>query len=178
MKTAKKFGWAAFLALSLSLTACSGSDDSGSSSSSSASTYINAKVDGTAFKTLVVSGHPFGVAARSGTGESTLISVTGSSAESLTAQNVKTINMTLIGITAPGTYTFGPESSSTLAYVDSALGLSWDTSNCSGATAQVVVTTLNATKIEGTFTFTGKDDENCSSQKVVTEGKFRGTFAN
>lgn len=176
MKTIKKIGLMAFTALALVLTSCSSDSDGGSSSVPGTGTYVNAKVDGAAFTTLSVQGHTLGAAVKSGTGTSTYISVTGSAAESLTATNIKTINLLLMGITTTGTYTINADSESIVSYVDSALEKSWDTSNCSGTTATVIVTTLNDSKIEGTFSFTGADDDNCSSKKVVTEGSFRGEF--
>lgn len=175
MKTLKQIGMAAFTVLALSLTACSG-EDNGGGGGSSLDTYINASVDGTAFKTLSVQGHSLGTAMRTGSAGGEIISVTCSSASSMTSTDIKTINITLIGITEKGTYTIGPDSESVLAYVDSSLNTSWDTGECSGATGSVTITTLTDKKIEGTFNFTGKDDTNCSSQKVITNGKFRGTF--
>jgi hypothetical protein len=177
MKTMKKMGIMAFAAMALCLTACSG-DDGGNSGGggSSLDTYVNAKVDGVTFKTFSVQGHSLGAAMRTGTGDQTLISVSGSSASSMGSTDIKTIVISLLGITQPGTYTINSDSNSVLAYVDSASNISWDTSDCSGATGTIEITVLNDQKVEGSFSFTGKDDENCSSQKNITAGKFRGTF--
>src|SRR5688572_19372456 len=101
MKTLKRIGMLAFTVMAVALTACSGDDGGGGSS---LDTYVNASVDGTAFKTFSVQGHSLGSAMRTGTGDGTLISVTGSSAESMTSTNIKTINLTLMGITTTGTY--------------------------------------------------------------------------
>ncbi len=164
----------AFAALAVVMSSCSGDDGGGGGSS--LDTYVNATVDGAAFKTFSVQGQSLGSALKTGTGDQTLISVTGSSMQSATDTNVKSINITLMGITTTGTYEINANTQSLIAYVDSALGLSWDTSNCDAATGTITVTTLTDAKIEGTFSFTGVNDDNCADQKVVTNGKFRGTF--
>ena len=49
---------------------------------------------------------------------------------------------------------------------------------CTVATGTITITAITATKVEGTFSFTGAKDDDCSSHKVVTNGEFRGTFMN
>lgn len=172
MKTIKRIGFMAFAALTLAVTSCS-SDDSSGGTGSSLDNYVNGKVDGTLFETFSMNGFSAGTSVKNGT----MVTITGTAMESVGSTNVKTMTILLMDVTGTGTYQIGPDSDSVLSYFDSAASISWDTSNCSGATGTVTVTTFNDQKIEGTFNFTGKDDDNCSSQKVVTEGSFRGTFS-
>lgn len=166
LKTLRKitFITIAFLALS-----CSKDDNGGSSNIPSSGSYINAKINGNSFSTTI-SGVSTASASRSGTGSETLIFVIGSNIES------KNINLTLYGITAPGTYTLNSDSDSVMSTVDS--GVAYSTGGC-GVSGTLKVTAIDATKIEGTFSFTGKDTDNCatSATKTVTNGSFRGVFA-
>jgi len=177
MKKMKTFGWAAFAALTLAFTGCSSDDNGGGNSS--LDTYITAKVDGNSFETYSINGQSLGVATRSGTGESSAIIISCSNATAVTATQFESIQIALIGITAPGTYQVNANTNSTLGYVMATpTNVSWDTGDCEGATGTVTITTLNETKVEGTFSFTGAKDDDCASHKVVTNGEFRGTFMN
>ena len=183
MKTLKKIGITAFTALALVLTACSGSDDDGGGGSS-LSTYINAKVDGVQFNTTTISGQPAGVATKSGSGDLQLIAISCSDATALNDPDFKALQVVIVGQVAAGqTYQISPSSQSILSYSVNIDGSSnndseWDTNNCEGATGSITITALTDTKIEGTFSFTGKKENECGSQKVVTNGEFRGTFMN
>ncbi|MFY0483391.1 hypothetical protein ACI6PS_12380 [Flavobacterium sp. PLA-1-15] len=176
MKNFKKIGYMAFAALSLMFTSC-GSDDGGETvlPGSNLDTYVNAKVDGVNFETFSVQGISLGTASRDGS----FVTVTGISQESVTATEQKVITIALMDVTGPGTYTLNANTNAgVLSYFETATDKSWDSGNCDAGTATVVVTMLNDTKIEGTFTFTGADGENCNSTKNVTNGSFRGTFMN
>ncbi|MGK4567094.1 hypothetical protein [Flavobacterium sp. 3HN19-14] len=184
MKNLKKFGFVAFAAMALVLSACSGSDDDGGSGSSLA-TYINAKVDGVQFKTTSFNGQSAGIATKQGSGDQQLIAISCTDASAVGDMEFNGMQVILIGQVAAGqTYQISPTSQSILAYTINTNGggsnnnTEWDTDNCDGATGTVTVTSLSDTKIEGTFSFTGKKENDCSSQKVVTNGSFRGTFAN
>ena len=148
---------------------CSSDDNGGSGGSTPNGTYIKGTVDGTQFVTYSVQGFSAGVATSINSGASRMINITGSN--DMNGTTSFTIN--LMGINSTGTYQINPDSDSVMAFVS---GVSYDTSNCAGATGTINITTLNDTKIEGTFNFTGKDDENCSATKTVTAGSFRGEF--
>jgi len=136
--------------------------------------FVKAKVNGQAFSSYI-----FGTSAASanisGSGSGTLIQVLGSNL------NGNNISLTLLGITEPGTYDINPSlDGSVMAYTSGSGGVSYSTGECSGSGGTLVVTTLTNTKIEGTFSFTGKDSNTCdtSETKTVTEGSFRGIFVN
>jgi hypothetical protein len=82
----------------------------------------------------------------------------------------------LIGIDAEGTYPLNSDSDSVVAYLENQQ--SYDTSDCSGATGTLTITEINSEKVEGTFSLTGKLDDNCAQSKSITEGSFRGVFMN
>ena len=171
----KRFGKLGIVAIALVLSSCSNDDDDNNNGgpSGNAGGYVSAKVDGAQFDSMEIMGISTVSALRTGTGDGTLISVTGSSDSS------HSINIAMLGITSTGTYSVNPDSDgTTLAYVDSGTQTSYDTSNCSGATGTIVVTELTEDVVQGTFSFTGKVDEDCSQSKSVTEGSFRGVFMN
>jgi len=175
MKTFYKTAMALMAVMTLTLTSCGGDDDNAPVEGGNLPTgsYIKGKVDGAQFENLQMMGVSSAIATRTGTGDQTLILVSGSD------MSANTMVITTFGITATGTYTVNAEDDGTvMAYVPGSGSVSFDTSNCSGATGTLTVTALDATKIEGTFQFVGKDDENCSSTKNITEGSFRGVFAN
>lgn len=174
MKAVKLIGKCLFLSLSMVVLSCSSDDDGGSSGGSVPNgTYIKAKVDGTQYVTYNIQGFSAGVATSTGSGAGRLIMVTGSN--DMGGETAFSVN--LVGINATGEYQIGPDSDSTLAFVlTGGSGVSYDTSDCAGATGTINITTLNDTKVEGTFSFTGKDDENCTDSKSITSGSFRGEF--
>ena len=138
------------------------------------SSFVKAKVNGQAFSSYI-----FGTSAASANisnaGPEQLIQVLGANL------NSDNISITLYGITAPGTYEINPSNDgSVMAYVPGSGGVGYSTGECSGSGGTIVITTLTSTKIEGTFSFLGKDIDNCGSSptKTVTEGSFRGVFPN
>jgi hypothetical protein len=172
MKLIKHISFALVLALTTILTSCSSSDDNGGGSS--LPTHIEAKVDGVQFNTNIAEA---GIATRAGSGDSSVIQIVCADATTLTQENVKSISVILIGVSTPGTYAVNESTNSTLGYVESnPTNHSWDTGDCVGATGTITVTSISETGIEGTFSFTGANDENCSDVKQVTEGHFHGTF--
>jgi len=174
MKTFKRIGLAALTALALVVTSCSSDDGaSGGPSGSALDTYVNATVAGAAFETFSIQGVSLGTASKNGT----FVTVSGIAKSSATATDSRVITIALMNVTGTGTITFNANTNNgVLSYFDSATNKSWASGNCDAGTATVNVTTFNDTKIEGTFTFTGADSDNCSSTKVVTNGSFRGTF--
>ncbi len=171
MKTLKRIGLLAFTALSLTLASCE--DTEGSGKGIELDTFVNAKVDGSNFKTFSVGNISAGSAVRNGNN----VSVAGVSKTSHNATESKTITITLANITQAGTYNVNSTTDGRkLSYFDSASNTTWSTETCDGATGTVIVKTLTSKIIEGTFVFTGKDAGNCASQKVITSGTFKGTF--
>lgn len=172
MKTIKKLSAMLALTMMTIFSSCSSSDSGGSGNVPATGSYINAKVNGASF-TTIISGVSAASASRSGSGADTLIMVLGSN---LSANSV---SISLFGITSTGTYSLNSSSDSVMAYTESAAGVAYGTGICDGSVGTINVTYLDATKIEGTFTFTGKDGENCAAAaKNVTGGSFRGVFSN
>lgn len=170
----KRFGKIGIMAMALVVASCSDDDDNGGGGpSGNAGGFISAKVDGQQFNSLEIQGVSTVVATRTTSMVGELIMIQGSSSD------MKSVVINLLGITATGTYTISPENDgSVLAYVETAESMSYDTSNCSGATGTITITKLDSEVIEGTFSFVGKVDESCSQSKNITDGSFRGKFMN
>lgn len=175
MKTIKRIGLVALTALTVLITSCSGDEGGSGPSTSNLDTYVNATVAGVPFETFSIQGVSLGTASKDGS----FVTVSGIAKASATSTDSKVITIALMNVTGTGTITLNANSNNgVLSYFDSATNKSWDSGNCDAGTATVNVTTLTATKIEGTFTFTGVNDDNCSDTKAVTNGTFRGTFMN
>lgn len=174
MKTTITLGRFAVIATALFFAACSSDDDNGSSSSNIPDgTFIKSTVDGDAWRTYEIQGVSVAAAISNGTGASRLIMINGSG--DMNGSTAMAIN--LIGIDATGEYTFGPDSENiTIAYVENQV--SFDNSNCDGATGTLKITELSADGIKGTFSLTAKNDENCSQSKTIAGGQFSGEFMN
>jgi len=173
MKAIRLIGKCLFLSLSILALSCS-SDDNGGGGNVPNGTYIKGTVDGTQYVTYSIQGMSAGIATTMGSGAGRIINVTGSN----DMNGATSFSINLLGINATGEYPINPDTNSTIAFVTNAsgVGVSYDTSNCTGATGTINITTLSDTEIEGTFSFTGKEDENCSNSKTVTNGSFRGVF--
>lgn len=74
----------------------------------------------------------------------------GSSTTSGAAAGTSTVNVTLTGVTGPGTYALGPGKSS----ITVSMGSSAYSSSLSGSSGSVVVTSLDANRLKGTFSAT------------------------
>ncbi|MBK8600331.1 MAG: hypothetical protein IPN80_07000 [Flavobacterium sp.] len=174
MKTFKSISKLVLIAFTIVLSSCSKDNDSSSSTPITPSgSYITATVDGASFSTSIA-GISTASGSRSGSGEFTLIQVVGADI------NSNSIAINLLGITTTGTYTLNADSDSVLAYTPPTGGLSYSTGGCSDVSGTMNVTFIDNTKIEGTFSFTGKDVDNCatSATKTVTNGSFRCVFVN
>lgn len=172
MKKLFTSGFAVLTLTALTLVACGDDDAQTNTNTLPDGTYIQGKVDGTMFSSTIM-GQSTAIATRQGTGEGTLITVQG------TSMDTNTMLVAMMGITTTGTYTVDAEDDGTvLAYFGASESTSYDTSDCAGASGTLNITFIDATKVEGTFSFVGKNDDNCSQSKTVTEGSFRGIFAN
>ncbi len=175
MKNYKTFWKSIFLASAiLAFNACSDDDDNGGGGSTPSGTYVKAKVDGTTYETFRIQGVSAATAISTGSGDSRLIMIGGSIDQSGT----KAWSVNLLGINATGEYPLNADSNSTVAYVENGTGVSYDNSNCTGTDGTVKITKLTDTEVEGTFSLVGKNDEDCSMAKTITQGSFRGVFMN
>lgn len=164
------------LAAVVACSSCSKDDDNNNyvpvNQTPNNASYITGKVDGADFSTIIF-GTSTAQSTRVGAGDSTQTTVFGGD---LAANS---ITISLWNVNSTGTYTINNESESVLNYSPGSGGVAYSTGECAGATGTVTVTYLDATKIEGTFSFEGIDTENCAGgHKTVTEGSFRGTFQN
>lgn len=173
MKTFKTISKVAIIALTVILSSCSNDSSSSSTPATPSGSYITATVDGASFSSSIA-GISTASGSKSGSGEFTLIQVLGSDI------NSNSIAINLLGITTTGTYTLNSDSGSVIAYTPPTGGAAYGTGGCPGAAGTMIVTFLDDTKIEGTFSFNGKDVDNCatSATKTVTNGSFRCVFAN
>ncbi len=171
MKSLKVFGKIGVIAMALALSVACSDDDNGGGGSTGTGGFVKAKVDGVQFNNLSIQGVSTVVATTTGAGAQRLIMISGSDAE--------TNNMGIImyGIDAVGEYTLdSDDDGSVLAWIP-ANSESYDTSSdCAGASGTLKVTKLTNERVEGTFSFIGKDDVNCSESKSITDGSFRGIF--
>jgi|SRR6218665_2277659 len=175
MKTITNFAKISLLSVSLFIASCSSDDaadivDTGAPTSGS---YITAKVDGADFSSIIYGVASSASATRMETGAGTMITVLGAD------QSANSIVINLMGITTAGTYTINPNVDSVMAYTPVTGGVSYGTGECSGSTGTITITTIDNDKIEGTFSFSGKDADTCptSATKSVTQGSFRGVFS-
>ncbi len=161
------------LAMAVAVMSCSSDDDGGNGGGSTpGGTYVKAKVGGTMNETYRIQGISVATAITNGTGDGRLIMIGGS----IDQMGTKAWSINLLGINAEGEYSIGPDSNSTVAYVENQV--SYDNSNCAGATGTVNITHIDDEKVEGTFSLTAKNDEDCSQTRTITEGSFRGVFMN
>ncbi|RXR20486.1 hypothetical protein EQG63_00720 [Flavobacterium amnicola] len=174
MKKIFNIGKCIMVALTLVLSSCSNDDPAPAPAPTpipANSSVVTAKVNGAAFSSVIF-GVSSATAQKMGTGPDTIITVLGSNF------SASSISITLHGVTATGTYTLDSTTDSVIAYTPGSGDAAYGTGICSGVSGTVVVTSISDTKIEGTFSFTGKDGENCdtSETKTVTEGSFKGVF--
>ena len=170
MKTIKNLGALAFLFVLALAVSCSGDDSDGVNNNTPSGAYVHGKVDGVQFETITVQGLTSVYATKSGTGDNMQIIVVGSD------MNANSLGLTTHGISTTGTYELNDQQA-VMLYTDAAADVTYDTSDdCPDTEGTLTITHLDDTRIEGTFEFTGKHDEDCSQSKTVTEGSFRGIF--
>lgn len=177
MKTLQSITKWSFILLSLCALSCSSDDDDAVvvptpvNNNPNGDSFITAKVNGNNFSTYI-----FGVTAATcnlvNPGDEQLITILGGD---LAANNI-TIN--LWNVTTTGTITVNRNTNSLMNYTPGSGGVAYATSaECDNATGTINITYIDDLKVEGTFSFTGVNTDNCDGgSKTVTEGKFRGTF--
>lgn len=176
MKKIKQLGLTVTMALTLVLSSCSSDSSSGGGgfSGPGTGTFIKAKVAGSNF----LSEGQFAV----GTYSNGSLVLTGSST---TGNNIGIQVYAISGALTVGTYDMsanqGNEVVGNLQYTGVNLNTlavtPFSSVNCENATGTLEITFIDATKIEGTFSFVGKEvkeDETCNgSTKSITNGSFR-----
>jgi hypothetical protein len=81
-----------------------------------------------------------------------------------------TVTFAVSGITAPGTYPIGAQPV-VIFIVSKVPSSGWDTVGA-GATGTVTITTLSATHVAGTFSFSAIAQSGTTGPMVVTQGSF------
>lgn len=178
MKIVKKISLVFALAIAATISSCGGDDESAPAPLPANGTFIMATVGGVPFSSSS-NGLQAATTMSIGTGVDREIIITGVQVDANNPANSKSIIINLEGINSVGQITVNPSSDSFLDYIEATNSASgwFSTDSCSGATGTITITEINATKIEGTFLFTAKNDD-CSLTKVVTAGSFRGVFTN
>jgi len=169
MKTFKTFGKTLCMAAVLFiLNSCNKDDDNTPAPYVPAAntSFVKGTVEGTAFSSLTAS------CSKAGSGADAVVTILGAD---LAANS---ISLVLVGITATGTYDVNNATNSVLNYSPGSGGVAYSTGECSAASGTITVTAIDATHVEGTFSFTGKDTDNCDTgaTKTVTNGTFKGVF--
>lgn len=172
MKTITKLSYALFLSLSFALFSCSGDDDNGSTNNNNnnnnnnSSEYVKAKVDGQNFSSSTTID---AVAASNPTAN--VLTVQGSD------NSGKYIHIMLMSYNGEGTYDVSNQLNGNITYGTISPIASYSSAAGGGATGEVVITSVSATKVEGTFTFTGRKMEEGSTETVtVTQGEFKANI--
>lgn len=169
MKKVQTLGKSFLIAFSLlALGSCNKDDAAATPVFPTSNSFVNGKVDGVPYASLVTS------CSKAGSGSSAVITILGGDVAA------NSISVVLSGITATGNYPVNTETESLLNYSPGSGGVAYSTGECSGASGSITVTAIDETHVEGRFSFTGKDTENCDSgvTKTVTEGTFKGVFQN
>ncbi len=176
MKTISKFSVVVIMTAATFFSSCS-NDDGGGSALPSGS-YVKASVDGADFQSteqLTVSAYSSGNLAIQGTlMDGTTISL-----------NVGAIDNTLetgiYNVNATNSFEVNFGSCNIMKLVNMT-AVAYNSVNCENATGTIEITYIDETKVEGTFSFVGKEvkvDETCNGGTVnVTNGSFRGIFSN
>ncbi len=177
MKTCKQFGMVLLLSLAAFVTSCSSSDSSGGGgfSGPATGTFVKAKVGGTS----VLAEGQF---ANGGYNSGNLV-IQG---VSMDGKSVNIQIYALDGTLEVGTYDLSANNSEDVVVGGLSLievntstfsSATYSSNFCSSSTGSLQITFIDDTKIEGVFSFTGKevkDNDDCSGgSKTVTEGSFR-----
>lgn len=169
MKTIKHLCLAIVLATATIFTSCSSSDGDGGGGGGGASAgTIKAKIGSTNFKSMT--------AASFAMNQSGMLIIQGSDATG------KAIQLMLSGVTAAGTYEISNAgiaviANYTIANISNPMASQVFAApyEGSGVAGSITISEITATKVVGTFTFTGKL-QNGTETKQVTNGAFNVNF--
>ena len=175
MKSIKHFSFAIVLALTTIISSCSKSDSDGGNSGPATGSFVKANVIGSGFLSegqLAVGSYSNGS-----------LVLTGSTT---TGKSIGIQLFTVGGNLAVGTYNLSASQDASvlaggLTFIDINLStfasVSYSSVNCENTNGSVQITFIDATKIEGKFSFVGKEvkeDESCNgATKNITNGTFR-----
>lgn len=133
------------------------------------SSFVTGKVDGSPFSSIIF-GTSTASCTKGGSGNDSFMTILGGDL------SANSISIVLMGSLSVGTYNVNNTTDSLLNYSPSTGSEAYSTGSCDGASGRITVTVSDATHIEGTYSFVGKDTDNCSATKTITEGTFRGIY--
>lgn len=173
IKTISSLFLAAFVALTT--LSCSGDDSGGSTGGVAAAGTIEAKVGGSNFKSMTIAT----TALKVSVGGATSITIQGSDSSG------KTIQLILNGVDATtGSYDIGVDTNISAVGTYTEINTSTFASTTwaapyegGGVVGEITITEITDTNIKGTFNFTGRNQENASDTKAVTNGAFNVAFS-
>lgn len=169
MKTITKLSYTLILALSICLTSCSGDDDNGSTNNNNnnpSGEFVKAKVGGQNFSSSTT----FDAVAASNPNASTLV-IQGSD------DSGKAIQLMIMNLNGTGTYNVTNMQNGQALYTTVNPFASYSSAAGNGASGEIKITLIDDTKVEGTFSFTGRKVEEGSTETVtVTDGEFRANI--
>jgi hypothetical protein len=151
---------------SLSFVACSDDDgDSNGGGGTPSGEYVSAKVNGNAFSSSTL----FDAVGANHPNASTLV-VQGSD------NSGKAIQIMLMNFDGEGSYNVSNMQNGQALYTQASPFVSYSSAAGNGATGTVEITLVDDAKVEGTFSFTGKNPNDNTQSVTVTEGSFRANF--
>lgn len=167
MKTITKLSFAFLLFASLGFVACSDDDnDDGGGGGTPTGEFVSAKVNGQDFASSTL----FDAVAASNPNSTTLM-VQGSD------NSGKAIQIMILSFDGTGTYNLSNQVNGQMLYTIASPFASYSSAAGGNASGEVNITMVDDTKVEGTFSFTGRKVEEGSTETVtVTEGSFRANF--
>jgi hypothetical protein len=173
MKTMKNTIYTMLIGLALVFTGTScSSDDDGDGGNAAAGT-VQAKVDGSNY----TSNPQLSMATQTNVGGTTTVTVQGND------NSGKTIVLVMNGVTGTGTYQIGGGANVSISasYIEVNISnpsatQTWQAPFDSTVAGEVKINELSATKVVGTFNFTGKNVNGDNSTKAITEGSFNMNF--
>lgn len=168
MKTLTKLTLiATFLFGSFTFMSCS-DDDSNSNSNgggNQSGEFVSAKVNGVDFASSTL----FDAVGASHPNSSTLV-VQGSD------NSGKAIQIMIMNFNGTGTYNLSNMQNGQLLYTVASPFTSYSSAAGNGAQGTVEITLVDNTKVEGNFSFTGKNPSDNTQSVTVTDGAFRANF--
>lgn len=159
------------LVVALSFTACKSDDDGGTSAS--ANGELTAKVDGQSYESM----REATTAEESNAGGVSTIAITGGSADS---ENIQFI---IIGFDGEGTYQLNNINLGTYTYLadpgDYMSAVLFSTVTDGSSNGEINISSYTpGENVQGTFNFTGYNNQDISDTRVVSEGSFNVDIRN